>query len=174
MTLWYYMYMCFHVPTVLKELLASRVTNQRSDTILENATQPCCSIVVKNLMLTITHNTGIAGCSQVLWLLTERSKTWWLTCFSGCTGVHSTLSGLRLESIPKGGGAQQANMRSKGGGKIIFHVRKHMISRGVWGHAPPGNFCILDSLRLLLVHSQALHLGGGASIPCPPPPQMKP
>ena len=33
-----------------------------------------------------------------------------------------------------------------------------MIARGVWGRAcPPGNFCNLDSLRLLLVHSQALN-----------------
>jgi len=25
-------------------------------------------------------------------------------------------------------------------------------SRGVWGYAPPGNFGILDPMRLLLVH----------------------
>ena len=33
---------------------------------------------------------------------------------------------------------------------------KHMYTRGVWGHAPPENFLILDGLRLLLVHSQGL------------------
>ena len=73
MTLWYHM--CF------MWLLCCRTC-----IILENATQPCCSIAVK--MLTITHN---AGYSQVLWLPTERSKTCWLTCFSGCTGVHSNI-----------------------------------------------------------------------------------
>ena len=25
-------------------------------------------------------------------------------------------------------------------------------SRGVWGHAPPGNFSILDALRVNLAH----------------------
>ena len=34
----------------------------------------------------------------------------------------------------------------------MIHVHKLIVSRGVWGQ--PGNFCILDSLRLLLVHSQ--------------------
>ena len=45
-------------------------------------------------------------------------------------------------------------MRVRGGNGIKIRVRKHMTSRGVWGHAPPENFCILDSLRLLLMHSQ--------------------
>jgi hypothetical protein len=31
-------------------------------------------------------------------------------------------------------------MRTKRGGKAIIRVRKHAISRGVWGHAPPGIF----------------------------------
>ena len=43
--LWYYM--CFHVATVLQELLALRVINV-SDIILENAIQPCCSIAVNH------------------------------------------------------------------------------------------------------------------------------
>jgi hypothetical protein len=32
-------------------------------------------------------------------------------------------------------------------------VCKHTISSGIWGHAPPGNICILYSL---IVHSQVL------------------
>jgi hypothetical protein len=35
-----------------------------------------------------------------------------------------------------------------GGDKAICLC--HMISRGIRGHAPPGDFSILDSLRLLL------------------------
>ena len=29
-------------------------------------------------------------------------------------------------------------------------VRKHVHGRGVWGYVPPGKFCKLDALRLLL------------------------
>ena len=76
MTPWYYM--CFHVATVLQELLALRLFSV-SDTILENTIQPCCSIAIKN-----------ADYHTQCWMLTSAwSKTWWLTCFSGCTGVHS-------------------------------------------------------------------------------------
>ena len=52
------------------------------------------------------------------------------------------------------GGAKYGFMRVRGGNGVKIRVRKHMTSRGVWGHAPPENFCILDSLRLLLMHSQ--------------------
>ena len=31
---------------------------------------------------------------------------------------------------------------------------KHIKFRRIWGHAPPEKFCILYSLRLLLVHFQ--------------------
>ena len=31
-------------------------------------------------------------------------------------------------------------------------MHKSMPSRGVWGHAPPPNFGILDTQRVLLVH----------------------
>jgi hypothetical protein len=41
-----------------------------------------------------------------------------------------------------------------GGGHLSACVSTQ--SLGVWGHVPPGKFCILDSLRLLLVHSQAV------------------
>ena len=67
-------------------------------------------------------------------------------------------TGLHLETFPRGGGggggAQQAGMRSRGGGKTIS---MHAISRGGLGVYSPRNFCILDSRRLLLVHSQELH-----------------
>ena len=36
------------------------------------------------------------------------------------------------------------------------HVSTQSLGGSGWC-GPPGNFCILDSLRLLLVHSQALH-----------------
>ena len=41
----------------------------------------------------------------------------------------------------------------KGGNGVKIHVCKHTASRGT-EVMPPGNFCVLDSLRLLLVHSQ--------------------
>ena len=43
---------------------------------------------------------------------------------------------------------------SKGGGGVKIRVCKHTASRGSGG-MPPRKFCILDSLRLLLVHSHA-------------------
>ena len=42
---------------------------------------------------------------------------------------------------------------SKGGDGVKICLCKHTASRGSGG-MPPGNFRILDSLRLLLVHSQ--------------------
>jgi hypothetical protein len=44
----------------------------------------------------------------------------------------------------------------RGGGGRPMSVCVSIRSLGGWRHAPPGNFGILDSLRLLLVHSQAL------------------
>ena len=78
------------------------------------------------------------------WALLLYSKT--MTLFT-CCQVIGKLSGtgLHLETFLGGGGGETR----------LFSM--HTIARGVWGHAPPGNFCILDSLRLLLVHSQVLH-----------------
>ena len=45
-----------------------------------------------------------------------------------------------------------------GGAKPCICGRKPTVSRGVWGHAPPGNFCFLDSLRWHLVCFLALFL----------------
>ena len=64
------------------------------------------------------------------------------------------VAGLHSAFYPRGG--EMSNYKKKGGRR---HVHKHMHTRGVWGHAPPGNFCFLDSLRLLLVHSQRLCSG---------------
>ena len=44
-------------------------------------------------------------------------------------------------------------MRVKGGNGIKICMCKHTVSGGL-GACPPGNFCILDSFRLLLVHSR--------------------
>ena len=52
------------------------------------------------------------------------------------------------------GGAKYGFMIVRGGNGVKICARKHTTSRGVWGHAPPENNCILDSLRLLLMHSQ--------------------
>ena len=43
------------------------------------------------------------------------------------------------------GGAKYGFMRVRGGNGVKIRVRKHTTCRGVWGHAPPENFCILDS-----------------------------
>ena len=61
-------------------------------------------------------------------------------------------AGLHLGNDSRGGKIRF--YESKGGNGVKIRVRKHTTSRGVWGHAPPENFCILDSLRLLLMHSQ--------------------
>ena len=63
-----------------------------------------------------------------------------------------TYTGLHLGNDSRGGKIRF--YESKGGNGIKIRVRKHTTSRGVWGHFPPENFCILDSLRLLLMHSQ--------------------
>ena len=61
-------------------------------------------------------------------------------------------SGLHLGNDSRG--AKYSFIRVRGGNGVKIRVRKYTTSRGVWGHAPPENFCILDSLRLLLMHSQ--------------------
>ena len=41
---------------------------------------------------------------------------------------------------------------------------KGAAARGVWGHAPPGNFSILDALRSILVHFEAIFHNGKARV----------
>ena len=41
---------------------------------------------------------------------------------------------------------------------------KDAAARGVWGHAPPGNISILDSLRSILVHFGMLFQHGKALV----------
>ena len=65
---------------------------------------------------------------------------------------HKWPTGLHLGKDSRG--AKYGFMRVRGGNGVKIRVRKHTKSRGVWGHAPPEIFCILDSLRLLLMHSQ--------------------
>ena len=52
------------------------------------------------------------------------------------------------------GGAKYGFMRVRGGNGVKICVHKHTTSRGSGGMPPPENICILDSLRLLLMHSQ--------------------
>ena len=68
-----------------------------------------------------------------------------------CIHVHvlkPVFSGLHLETfLWRGGGGGHSKLVWDQGGARLFSM--HMICRGgVWRHAPPGNFCILDSLRL--------------------------
>ena len=65
----------------------------------------------------------------------------------------SSNSGLHLGNDSRGGGKIRF-YESKGGNGVKIHVRKQTKSRGVWGHAPQKIFVFLDSLRLLLMHSQ--------------------
>ena len=62
-----------------------------------------------------------------------------------------TSSGLHLGNNSRGGKIRF--YESKGGNGIKICKRKHTASGGL-GACPPGNFCILESFRLLLVHSQ--------------------
>ena len=43
-------------------------------------------------------------------------------------------------------------------------MREGGSARGVWGHAPPGNFGILDALRSILVHFGAIFHNGKARV----------
>jgi len=52
------------------------------------------------------------------------------------------------------GGGEIRFYESKGGNSVKIYVCKYTASMGGLGACPLGNFCILDSLRLLLVHSQ--------------------
>ena len=48
------------------------------------------------------------------------------------------------------GGGRHLRLGGGGGGRSVVCVRKHAHARGVWGYAPPGKFCKLDALRVLL------------------------
>ena len=49
-------------------------------------------------------------------------------------------------------------------GSRIEQSPKNAVTRGVWGHAPPGNFNILDALGSILVHFGTLFQHGKARI----------
>ena len=68
----------------------------------------------------------------------------------GITGKY--YSGLHLGNDSRG--AKYGFMRVRGGNGVKIRVRKLTTSRGSGGMPLPENFCILDSLRLLLMHSQ--------------------
>ena len=53
------------------------------------------------------------------------------------------------ESLPKGGGGGNLHIRNKGDCSCIVGISP-LQSRGVWGHAPPEIFGILDTQRAFL------------------------
>ena len=54
---------------------------------------------------------------------------------ASCNIHFLSWSGLHLEIDP--GGIYE---KGGGGAKPCVDMHKHMYTRGVWGHAPPGNF----------------------------------
>ena len=65
--------------------------------------------------------------------------------------TYMLVAGLHLGNNSRGGKIRF--YESKGGNGIKTCMCKHTASGDV-GVCPPGNFCILDSFRLFLVHSQ--------------------
>ena len=109
--------------------------------------------VVCNVWTQVLEN----NCSRISWLQFITHTQFISNCVLICTEMYNktfdrNLAKPSCRKWSKGGKIRFCE--SEGGNGVKIRVHKYTALRGIWEHTPPENFCILNSLKLLLVHSQ--------------------